>query len=90
MTKSPTEWWLMRCTCTRCTAWTYLCDVWRSFRSLACSRGHSRAAASRECADRSADRRDLLSLLLADPLVRCEGCGEHVHPEELEAGHDCE
>jgi hypothetical protein len=31
----------------------------------------------------------LLSLLLADPLVRCEGCGEHVHPEELEAGHEC-
>jgi hypothetical protein len=31
----------------------------------------------------------LLSLLLADPLVRCEGCGEHVHPEELEAGHGC-
>jgi hypothetical protein len=31
----------------------------------------------------------LLSLLLADPLVRCEGCGEMVHEEELEAGHEC-
>jgi hypothetical protein len=89
MTKSPTEWWLMRCTSTRCTTWTYLRDAWCSFRSLTSSRGHTQAAASGECADQSADRRGLFSLLLADPLVRCEGCGEHVHPDELEAGHEC-